>query len=547
MRKSLPLLVTLGVAALTGPVVIGTGAAAATAPTPRVLQRSVDVAAATAARTGATRTTDSARYLPSSVECTAGPASGAGVNLKLDCDSVLPNNEPDVNVDPANPRHLVASSNDYDSNGDEFYTSVNGGRTWTTGDMSLESSARIGSDPVTTFDVRHHTVIHTSLNFLITEQGEAKDGDLVVSLSTDGGISWGKPVVVADGVGQDSSPLNIFNDKQWMVTDNNPRSPYYGRTYLTWTAFFARNGNYTKSPIFSAHSDDGGRSWTTPQEISGASSACTLQVSGPRGRCDENQFSVPTIGRDGTLYVAFENGNVGRIQERGETAGGADDAYLVVKSTNGGRTFGAPVMAAGLEDGRRDYPTNVSGRQTLTGFQLRVNSAGNIVANPKTGQLAIVFSDNRAGLHDVARPTTNTNVYMVTSYDGVHWTGATPVATGAGDQWFPWVDANPVTGQFGVLYNNQRGTGTYDVRLATGRPGTFREDRVSTANSLANDSAFFQAGAPGCEKCTVFNGDYIRVAYGSDGKANMVWTDMRRTVRLGDTTGHGEFIVFARQ
>ena len=27
-------------------------------------------------------------------------------------------------------------------------------------------------------------------------------------------------------------------------------------------------------------------------------------------------------------------------------------------------------------------------------------------------------------------------------------------------------------------------------------------------------------------KCAMFNGDYISLAYGSDGRANMVWTDM---------------------
>jgi hypothetical protein len=38
-----------------------------------------------------------------------------------------------------------------------------------------------------------------------------------------------------------------------------------------------------------------------------------------------------------------------------------------------------------------DYPLNVDGGQTLTGQQFRVNSAGDIVAHPRTGKLYLVF------------------------------------------------------------------------------------------------------------------------------------------------------------
>jgi hypothetical protein len=52
---------------------------------------------------------------------------------------------------------------------------------------------------------------------------------------------------------------------------------------------------------------------------------------------------------------------------------------------------------------------------------------------------------------------------------------------------------------------------------------------VTTAASNPRESLFFQAGATatGCETCTRFHGDYIGLAYGSDGTANAVWTDMR--------------------
>lgn len=49
---------------------------------------------------------------------------------------------------------------------------------------------------------------------------------------------------------------------------------------------------------------------------------------------------------------------------------------------------------------------------------------------------------------------------------------------------------------------------------------------VSTAPSNPTQSRFFRAGVAGCENCAAFHGDYINIAYGSNGKANMAWTDM---------------------
>lgn len=539
MPKIRPIVSAICLAGAGLTVSAGTSAAAVPAAAPATHLgpvRSVDAATVLAARS-APAASARAGYLPSQFECIAGGARTANVNLDCD-DPAAPNNEPDINVDPTDPLHMVASSNDYDSNGDEYYTTFDGGRTWRTGDMSLESSKRIGSDPVTVFDRRHRTVIHSSINFLVTDKGETTDGDMVVSLSTDGGRHWGRPVVVADGQGADSAATQVFNDKEWMVTDNNPTSPYFGRTYLTWSRFVSHNGAYSRSPIVQAHSDDGGRTWTRPVTISGQAPFCDLQVSGPAGSCDEDQFSVPTVGPDGAVYVAFQNAQNRRIQEAGETG---ENQYLVVRSDNGGATWSRPVLAAKLEDGSRDYPQNVSGRQTLSGMQARVNSAGSIVAHPRTGQLALVFSDNRAGLHDVRRPVTDTNVYMVTSMDGMHWSRPAAVDASRGDQWFPWVDANPTTRGFGVLYHSQVARGSYVTRLAEGRT-SFSRRTVSTRVSDTLHSAVFQAGKAGCEECTTFFGDYIRVAYGSDGSANSVWTDMRRRTKDGRT----ENIFFAR-
>ncbi|HEY2950925.1 MAG TPA: sialidase family protein [Micromonosporaceae bacterium] len=481
----------------------------------------------------------------SQLECVV--TAGGAPNVRLDCDDPFPNNEPDIEVNPADPLHMIASSNDYGTCCDQFYTTFDGGQTWQTGNMSRENPGVTGSDPVTVFDRRHGVAIHSSLNYNLEHAAgtQACDGDLVVSISRDGGLTWERPVVVDDGIGCDLSKTQLFNDKEWIVTDNNPASRFYGRTYITWSKFESHGGVYASSAIFESHSDDGGATWSTPHAISGANAAlCTFQVAGPAGVCDENQFSVPTIAPDGTVYVAFENE---QNEALWEAPGRFDDQYLLVRSADGGASWTAPSFVVGLEDGTNDYPINVNGRQTLTGYQLRVNSAGNIVAAPN-GTLYLVFGDNRNGVHDSATPVTNIDVFLMSSTNGgTTWSGPARVDAGAGDQWFPWVEVDPTTGAVGVLYHDRGGANgpTYTTALAEGSPGALAKTTVSTAASHPTDSLFFRANVTGCVDCATFHGDYIGLAYGSDGVANMTWTDMRDFDAAA--SGYRQFIYFARQ
>jgi hypothetical protein len=491
------------------------------------------------------------RYLHSLVECTS-TAADSRPDSRLDCDSLLPNNEADIEVDPLDPQHLVASSNDYDSCCDGFYTSFDGGQTWTQGNMSAEDTSRTGSDPVSVFDPRSSSglpngdTIHASLNYVITKDGLAKDGDVVVSISQDGGITWGRPVVVSDGQGTDVAPTQIFNDKEWIAVDTDPSSPYYGRTYLTWTRFLSHNGDTAESPIYEAHSDDGGRTWTTPQEISGSASFCSFVNNGRANACNSDQFSVPATAPDGTVYVSFINDQNESIWETGEQF---DDQYLVVKSTDGGDTWSDPVIAATLEDGARDFPKNVDHRQTLTGMQFRLSSIGNIAVDPNSGDLYLTFADNRNGVHDVRHPVTNSDVFIVSSTDGgATWSPPDQVDPSAGDEWFPWVDVDPTTGDVGITYQsrNEADPDLYNEMVAIGSPGAFTISQLSTTPSDPVHAVFFKAHVSGCFSCTRFIGDYNRIAYGPDGTAHVAWTDMRR-VYTGDHKGRHLQFIFYRQ
>lgn len=549
MRTLKVLLSIAGVLALTAS--LGSGAGATTTAT-RIVSAKHPMIVATSRMLAKTQP-------PASVfECSV---TGGTPNVNLDCDDPFPNNEPNVAVNAGDPRNVIASSNDYGSCCDQYYTSLDRGGTWQTGNMSKESEEVTGSDPVTAFDIKHKTAIHSSLNYKITDLG-ACDGDVVVSISRDGGIGWAQPVVVDAGIGCDASAFQVFNDKEWVVTDNNPDSRFYGRTYLTWSRFVFKDQAYQSSAIFESHSNDGGFTWSRAHEISGANAAiCILQTAGRSGQCDEDQFSVPTVGPDGTVYVAFQNGQNSALWESGEVG---ENQYLVVKSTDGGRSWSRPTFVVGLEDGSRDYPLNVDDRQTLSGYQIRVNSAGNIVAHPRTGELFLVFADNRNGIHDSANPVTNTDVFLMRSADeGRTWTGPTRVDRSPSDQWFPWVAVDPKTGKIGILYNDRRTAdrALHDASLAeadvdngqqtgqqSGNNG-FTKQRVNTSPSNLVDSLYFQAHVAGCEKCSRFHGDYIGLAYGTDGAAHAAWTDQSVYVAGPSpaTSGYAQFIFYARK
>jgi hypothetical protein len=492
--------------------------------------------------------------LASSVDCEiAARVADLEEGLNLDCDGPHPNNEPHIAVNPTDPRHLVASSNDFDSCCDQFYTSFDGGRSWVTGNLSRAERGRVGSDPVTAFNPRHRTVLHASLSFTVGADGDSGDGDVVTAVSRDGGIRWDRPLVVADGWGDSASDDQVFNDKPWLAVDTSPQSPHYGRSYLAWSRFRFRTGRYVESPIWLATSDDGGRSWSKGREISGEHSLlCASRPDPKAARCSGAQAPSVVVGRDGSVSVAYLNNDNPML------GGDGDDQYLIVRSTDGGATFSAPQFVVGLETGSNDYPRNIDGQATLAGAQIRLAfpGAGGLAVSRRTGRLYLVFSDNRAGRH-AARGGTDTNVYLMTSPDGRQWDsspdgrqwdGPAPVTTAEGDQWLPTVDVNPVTDEPSVLFydGNVRGNGRYGATLAVRAKGAFSKVSVAPAVSDWRRSRFFRSNATGCPDCTKFMGDYLGLAHDATGRAWAAWTDMRGVTRFEGASGRSQHVFVRR-
>lgn len=166
-------------------------------------------------------------------------------------------------------------------------TSTDSGASWTSGFLSGITSVAGGgpyeraSDPSVAFDARHGV-------WLIESLGITPGKAVVVSRSTDGGLSWGGPITLATGADL---------DKNWIVCDNHPASPFYGRCYSQWDD----NGNSNR--IKMSTSLDGGLSWSTAVETGDQAGGLGGQpVVQPNGN-----VIVPIANLDGTAIVSFRS------------------------------------------------------------------------------------------------------------------------------------------------------------------------------------------------------------------------------------------------
>lgn len=435
-------------------------------------------------------------------------------------------NETTIAVNPYNPLNLVAGANDYrgfnsrenrnDGTG-VAYTTFDGGKTWTnvtlphltyqtgaTGLLSLMDSA---GDPVIAFGP-HNTVYYANIVFsrLVDANG------LAVSVSHDGGLTWGEPSIAQlDGVNPDgtATPTDVFNDKEWIAAD-----PFSGTVYLTWTKFI---GN-TESPIMVRKSTDFGKTWGDAVQVA-------PKLDGFAGGITPfDQGSIPQVGNDGTLYVAYEASVCATL-----ACDSFDDhdAIVVATSKDRGKTFKNVEVALDF-----DFPPNEDvGRSTLTGENFRINSFPQMAYDRITGKLWITWADDRNGTYAGGSSVkTNGDNFVVSSSDGKHWSAPITVGTSA-DEVFPAVAA--LGGRVAVSsYTRAYDPGgiglDYAMNVGWGNGvATAPLRRITTASQNPQVQFVGTGLETGDVLQGVFIGDYTAVAMGLDFKVHPCWTDFR--------------------
>jgi hypothetical protein len=464
--------------------------------------------------------TDAAYVKANDRPITAGDAiSTCGPNLRQQ-------NEPTVAIDPTMPNVVTSGSNDYctveiaGGTWTGFYRSTDGGRTWTDSllpgyptDSSPEGLASPlhqrgitnAGDPVQAWDLQGR-LFYMGNAF---NRAAPQNGSVWVATYDQHATRYVRTVVVAKGA---PALAGKFNDKTAIEVDRGAHSPFQGNVYTAVSVFQGSGNNAIKF----ARSTDHGATFTNATTISEGSLG--------------NQFADIAVTSDGTVYVVW-NGTVG-------SRATGHDAMLFAKSTDGGKHFTKPQVAADFDgfdaadtsgdpeaaeeaheqafetaDGPEAEPGETSAGDArdcgsgpfacLSGFVFfRHDSQPRVTADP-TGDpntLWMVYDASVPATETASESTYNTApqgadgtlrvgqgaIYLTrTSNGGATWSAPVRLAPEAvGHQFFP--DINADGGVLFAVWHDSR----FDPQYSVQRP---------PGNAAAKDAAGFHLAVPGLD------------------------------------------------
>ena len=240
-------------------------------------------------------------------------ARGAGGPPQVDVSNLPgPQTNATIAIDPRNDRILLAGSNSLLEGADRIYSSVDGGRTWTTTLASPRPksvAASCASDPGVAVDLAGRQYFSFVRSTPCSATGAYR---VYVDVRAGPRARWSKPKLVA--------PLGDarFDDKPTITVDASAASPHRNRVYVAWSRLSRRS----VFSILLSHSDDGGRTWSRPVRVN------------PPDSGDELTYASIGIARTGTVYVAWTDMSNFDVQ--------------IARSTDGGASFGVAHKVTGF-------------------------------------------------------------------------------------------------------------------------------------------------------------------------------------------------------
>jgi hypothetical protein len=341
------------------------------------------------------------------------PNRTAGISLeqKISGSPGAPRSESDIRVNYWDPTKIIAASNNISGTGSQAqYFSTNGGTTWGQTSLGLQTGDAFHSDPTVDW-----TSDGTAWSTTIGINSSGSVLHMRAYKSTDNGATW-----TFDNT---FSAAQTSTDKQIMWVDHSATSPFKDNIYVIW-----HNG----TPAFMNRRTGPTGSWQTPIQVSGAESTGTA------------------IGGD---VKTNANGDV-----FGFWPTTTNRKIFVVKSTNGGVSYGTPVQIGSTFDSFDIGVPSFAGRRALiyvSGGAYHTATKDLVYATwtDLTGAAGCTAAGNEPGSN--AASTCKTRIWFSRSTDGgATWSPAVMVNNQASlnDQYNQWMVVDETTGALGLMY-----------------------------------------------------------------------------------------------
>jgi hypothetical protein len=375
--------------------------------------------------------------------------------------------EVSVAINPANPDHIVAASQQGISN--VCYASKDAGKTWKTVKCA-NTDKRVQGDDAMVFSA-DGLAAHAYISFwgIRQKRPDRAVNGIFISTSKDG-LAWNDPVPVIDHI----NSVTPFEDKPWLRFDTNKESKYKGNLYVAWTRFdeYGTKDPNCKTHIYLSRSKDNGKTFSVPHRISENPGDCLDKSTTVMG-------AIPAVGPKGEVYVVWAG----------------PKGLSFVKSTNGGFTFGKEKV---LTETPGAWDFNVKGIMRCNGMP----SVGvDLSDGPDRGTIHVNWADQRNGDPDI--------FHMKSSDGGETWTkplrvNDDPLKNGK-EQFFTWMALDPIDGAVNIVFYDRRDSDDTKTGLILARS---IDGGKTFVNHKINQEPF------ACDK-KVFFGDYIGIdAYG---------------------------------